>query len=115
MSNPIELLTIEELEAALEGSTEKPVFIFKQSTTCPISSAAFSAFNTFVDLTGDDANMYFVKVRETRPVSNQLTEETGVKHESPQVFFIKDREPLWNASHRDITIDSLEEALKTFA
>lgn len=114
MSNLVELLTIEDLEAALEASTEMPVFIFKQSTTCPISGAAFDEFKTFVDGANDDIGTFFVKVRETREVSNQIAEETDVQHQSPQVLFIKDREPLWNTSHRDITVDSLENALRTF-
>lgn len=114
MTKLIELLSIEDLDEALEASTQGPVFLFKQSTTCPISAAAFSEFNTFVDSLEEDIGTYFVKVRETREVSNQIAEETGVEHQSPQVLFIKDREPLWNASHRDITVDSLNETIKTF-
>lgn len=115
MSELKELLTLEDLETALEQSTEDPIFLFKQSTTCPISTEAFSEFNKFVETHGDDVNTYFVKVRETREVSNQIADETGVQHESPQVLFIQDREALWNTSHNEITIDSLEEALKTYA
>lgn len=117
MTKLVELLTIEDLDEALEASTQGPIFLFKQSTTCPISAAAFSEFNTFVDSLDDEdeVNAYFVKVRETREVSNKVADETGVEHKSPQVLFIKDREPLWNTSHNDITVASLNEALNTFA
>ena len=114
MSQLIELLTNDDLEQALESSTQKPVFLFKQSTTCPISAAAFSEYNSFVESNGDEIDSYFVKVRETREVSNEIAEETGVQHQSPQVLLIKDREPLWNTSHAEITVDSLENALKTY-
>ena len=115
MSQLIELLTNEDLEQALESSTQKPVFLFKQSTTCPVSAAAFSEYNTFLESKEEDVDTYFVKVRETREVSNQIAEETGVQHKSPQVLFIKDREVLWNTSHAEITVDSLENALKTYS
>lgn len=115
MANLVELLSIEDLEDALETSTQGPVFIFKQSTTCPISATAFSEFTKFVDPLDNEIAAYFVKVRETREVSNQIEEETGVTHESPQVLFIKDREPLWNASHEDITIENLNDTVNTFA
>lgn len=115
MAKLVELLSIEDLDEALEASTQGPIFLFKQSTTCPISAAAFSEFNSFVDSLDDEVGTYFVKVRETREVSNKIADETGVEHQSPQVFFIKDREPLWNTSHQDITVDSLNDALNTFA
>lgn len=109
-----ELLTLEDLEEAWEMSTVKPVFLFKQSTTCPVSADAFADYKKFLEAKGDDVSTYFVKVRETREVSDEIAEETGVQHQSPQVLFIKDREALWNTSHNKITIDSLEEALKIY-
>lgn len=115
MSELKELLTSEDLAEAIELSSEKPVFLFKQSTTCPVSADAFAEYNTFLKSNGDDVNAYFVKVRETREVSNEIAEETGVQHQSPQILFIRDHEALWNASHNKITVDSLEEALNTYA
>lgn len=115
MSELKELLTLEELEEALESSTEIPVFLFKQSTTCPVSADAFAEYKAFLEPKGEEVDTYFVKVRETREVSNKIEEETGIQHQSPQVLFIKDREALWNISHKNITIDSLEEALQTYS
>ena len=109
-----ELKTIEEWNDVVDESNDHPILVIKHSTTCPISAAAFSEFNTFVDSLEEDIGTYFVKVRETREVSNQIAEETGVEHQSPQVLFIKDREPLWNASHGDITVDSLNETINIF-
>jgi bacillithiol system protein YtxJ len=44
-----------------------------------------------------------VKVIESRPVSNQIAEDLGVKHESPQVILLKGGASYWNASHWAIT------------
>lgn len=107
-----ELLEIEDLEKVWETSKEKPVLLFKQSTTCPISAAAFEQYQTFLKDNEADIAPYFVKVRETREVSNQVGEALDVQHQSPQIFLVKDSAPVWNASHNKITVDSITEALK---
>lgn len=107
-----EILTGEEFSQAWNNSTNKAVLLFKQSTTCPISAGAFMRFNTFLKSTTEDIEAYFVKVRETREVSNQIAEETGVQHQSPQILLVKNKEVLWNASHAKITEESIEAALK---
>jgi bacillithiol system protein YtxJ len=112
MSQIKELLTEEDLAQVWEKSTKKPVYLFKLSTTCPISADAFTEFETFIGSNEEDVEPYFVKVRETREISNKIAEEAEIKHQSPQVLLIKDKEVLWNASHRQITEQSLGEALK---
>lgn len=112
MSELKELLTEEDLEQVWEKSKEKPVYLFKLSTTCPVSGAAFAEFESFLKSTEADIEPYFVKVRETRDISDKISEETEIRHHSPQVLLIKDKEVLWNASHAKITEESLEAALK---
>ncbi|HLR60468.1 MAG TPA: bacillithiol system redox-active protein YtxJ [Pseudogracilibacillus sp.] len=107
-----ELFEIDELEKVWEVSKEKPVLLFKQSTTCPISAAAFAEFQTFLKSNEADIAPYFVKVRETREVSNKISEDLNVQHQSPQIFLVKNSTPVWNASHNQITVDSITEAFK---
>lgn len=107
-----ELFEIDEVQDVLESSIEQPVLLFKLSTTCPISTNAFEEFNTFLENNEGDYEAYFVKVRETRPVSDHIAEELGIRHESPQIFLIKDQEAMWNASHTEITVESIKEALQ---
>lgn len=45
-----------------------------------------------------DVDNVLVKVIESRPVSNQIAEDLGVKHESPQVIYVKDKAKYWTAS-----------------
>lgn len=89
----------------------EPVLLFKHSTTCPVSAEALKQFESF--LTGNDSNPkpILVKVIESRPVSNQVAEETKVKHESPQAILLHEGEVLWHASHWNITSKSLKEAV----
>ncbi|MGM8365643.1 monothiol bacilliredoxin BrxC family protein [Virgibacillus sp. W0181] len=54
----------------------------KHSTTFPVSTNAIDEYNAYLeDL--PNANIYYtlVKVRESRPVSNKIEKDLGVKHE----------------------------------
>ncbi|NEU32343.1 bacillithiol system redox-active protein YtxJ [bacterium LRH843] len=107
-----ELETIEEWQNLLEASTERKVFLFKHSTTCPISSAADKEFRAFAsDYNGSDADFAFLKVRESRPVSNAISEDLSVKHESPQIFILENKEVKWSDSHWNITKKKIEDAI----
>ena len=98
-------------EQAWAGSAEKPILLFKHSTTCPISARAFQQFKAFLETADQDLNCYLVKVIEDRPVSNQIAEVTGVKHESPQIFLIQDKKVLWNTSHSNISVESIDDVV----
>ncbi|WP_163971435.1 bacillithiol system redox-active protein YtxJ [Oceanobacillus halotolerans] len=95
----------------LEISAEKPVLLFKHSTTCPISAGAFDQYQSFLANGEHVPQSYMVKVIESRTVSNQVERDTGVKHESPQIFLIRDKEVVWHTSHGNITAESIKEAL----
>lgn len=83
--------------------------LFKHSTTCPISAKAHEEFQAFVEDTNTSAAI--VLVIEDRPVSNQIAEILGIKHESPQVFLLEDGQVRWNTSHWKITREALKEAI----
>ncbi|WP_332698525.1 bacillithiol system redox-active protein YtxJ [Halalkalibacter lacteus] len=83
--------------------------LLKHSTTCPISAKAHEEFQAFVEETNTSAAIVFVI--ENRPVSNQIAEDFGIKHESPQVFLIEDGKVRWNTSHWKIKKTSLKEAM----
>lgn len=108
----IEIKTLEEWNQTLEGSAVQPVCIIKHSTTCPVSAAAWEEFQDYVNGNPNKVMTYLmVKVIEARPVSNQITEELKVKHESPQVILIKNKEATWNVSHWSITKAKMGEML----
>lgn len=105
MENYTEIKSVDEWKKVLEKSSEKPVVVFKHSTTCPISAHAYGEFNSF----DKPFDRYLVKVIEHRPVSNEISNDLGIKHESPQAFVIANGKVVWNASHRKITKRELEE------
>ncbi|MDF2835292.1 MAG: ral stress protein [Paenibacillus sp.] len=99
-----EITTLEQWSEALQQSDSRPLVVFKHSTTCPVSANAHEEFGNYLkDNPRGDVNYVLVKVIESRPVSNQIAEDTGVKHESPQIIYIDKKAKVWTASHWSVT------------
>lgn len=102
-----QLHTLEELQQFVGQPGKK--LLFKHSTTCPISAKAHEEFHAF--LKDSDTAAAEVLVIEDRPVSNQIAEDFGIKHESPQLFLLDGSEVRWNTSHWKITKNAIQEAV----
>ncbi|MFC0215022.1 bacillithiol system redox-active protein YtxJ [Paenibacillus chartarius] len=99
-----EITKLEEWNDILENSGEQPAVILKHSTTCPVSASALDEYEQY--LSGNpngNVSYYLVKVIESRPVSNRIAEDLKVKHESPQILYVKDKGAYWNTSHWSVT------------
>jgi bacillithiol system protein YtxJ len=99
-----------DYDALLKRSHTVPVFLLKHSTRCPISSAAWRAYQMYA-AAHPDLDCYRVLVVERRDLSREIARETGVSHQSPQVMLFKAGEVTWHASHYSITVDALEGAM----
>ncbi len=106
-----ELQTSNDWHDVLEQSNETSLFVFKHSTTCPVSSTAYREF----DGCTTDIPKYFVKVQDSRPVSNEIESDLGVRHASPQLFLLKDGKALWQATHYAISKSNIHKALEDYA
>lgn len=104
-----QITTDQQLRAAVDESREHPVVLFKHSTTCPISAAAYREVNAF--FARQVAPVYLVRVIEDRPVAQSITAQFGIRHESPQVLVLRNQQVTWTASHRRVTVDALVEAV----
>ena len=102
-----QIASSQDLQAALAA----PRFLLlKHSRICSISTRAMQEVERF---TADHADLpaAWLDVRAQRDLSNLVAETTGIQHESPQVFLIRDGAIAWHASHFDITWDKLTAAL----
>ncbi|MEK5234597.1 bacillithiol system redox-active protein YtxJ [Paenibacillus sp. FSL L8-0470] len=102
-----QLHTLEELQQYVAQPGKK--LLFKHSTTCPISAKANEEFTAYAQ--GSETPAAIVHVIEDRPLSNQIAEDFGIKHESPQIFLLEDGEVRWNTSHWKITRDAIKAAV----
>jgi bacillithiol system protein YtxJ len=109
MRLPEPLLTPEAAQAAFAASRLAPVFIFKHSTACGLSSCAQAEFQAFLATAPEGFGYYQVNVLESRSASDRIEEESGVRHESPQVLLLLGSKCVWDADHGAVRSGALRE------
>lgn len=105
------LTTIEQLKEILAHSDEKPVLLFKHSTRCSISSMALSRFQKEWDQDNKEIELYYLDLLNYRAISNEITELTGVVHQSPQAILVSNNEVKYSASHSSISANDIQNAI----
>ncbi len=102
---------IPALDALIARSNETPVWLFKHSLTCGVSSYAWSELQHFAAESPADGPVFgVIEIQVARPVSDALAERTGVRHQSPQIFLLRQGQVAWQASHYDINRQALRQA-----
>jgi bacillithiol system protein YtxJ len=101
-----ELTDLGQLNEIISVSNEKPVAIFKHSTRCSVSRMALKQFENEFN-SSDKVTPYFLDLIAHRDISNAITDQFGVRHESPQLILIKDGKAIYNVSHSDIDAEEL--------
>ena len=98
------------LDQASEHSMKEPVVLFKHSTICGISRRARRQIEELTEET--DPPVYEVVIQEARLLSNKVASWLGVKHQSPQVIILHQRQPVFDASHGRVTASAVREAVE---
>jgi bacillithiol system protein YtxJ len=102
----------EQLQEIVRESHEQPVLIFKHSTSCSISAAAKGKIERqWADAGLADTKLYYLDLLRFRPISSEIAEQFGVRHESPQLLLIRDGECQYNASHMGIRLSDVKSAV----
>ena len=107
----VELHEEQDLCPLFERSQNEPVVLFKHSTQCSRSAAAYDEVQTFLSK-HPDVPCGMVLVIEDRELSEALEEQFGIRHESPQAIVISHGNPVWHASHFKVTASALEDAIE---
>jgi len=102
----VSVTEMQQLEELFKLSQEKPVVIFKHSTTCPISAAAYQQMERM------PSEVSLIVVQRSRELSRTVEERTGIRHESPQAIILREGRAAWHASHWNITAEAVETAVR---
>lgn len=97
----------ETLDKLITDSRTTPIVIFKHSTSCGISSAAYREMEKL------EAPVNLLEVQSARDVSREIADRTGIRHETPQVIVLKDGKAVWDASHFDVKAGAVRKALES--
>jgi bacillithiol system protein YtxJ len=111
--NWIQLETSEQLGNIKKQSENATVLIFKHSTRCSTSRMALDR----LERTWDQHEMkaiipYYLDLITYRQISNQIADNFGIEHESPQVLLISNGQAFLNLSHFAIQYDDIKKAIK---
>ena len=99
----------EQLEEIEKESEKQPVVIFKHSTRCGISRMVLNNLEKGYDLPKDkEVKLYFLDLLANREVSNEVAGRFNVRHESPQMIILKNREVVHHASHHSIELNDVK-------
>ena len=102
------LNSIEQLEEIKKESIERPVMIFKHSTSCSISSASLSRMErSWNEEEAKNMKVYYLDLLNNRGLSSAVAEEFKVEHQSPQVILIKNGERIYDESHFGISFQDI--------
>jgi len=97
----------EDLAKALENSYHHRIAIFKHSTRCFISTTVLKNFEREIDNSNDKLDLYYLDLLTYRAISNKISEDLGIRHESPQLIIIEDGKVINSSSHEDISISQI--------
>ena len=107
MMNWIYLTSAAQLEEIKEKSNSKHQVIFKHSIRCSISSMVKSRLERSKQ--PENLDFYYLDLINNRSLSNQLSEDFNVWHESPQILLIKDGKCIYDESHNAIRLEDIME------
>lgn len=99
----------EQLNEINTESTTEPVFIFKHSARCSISSMALNRIEK-TDL-NKEAKFYYLDLLKHRNISDKIAQDYKVFHESPQVLMIFKSECVYEESHNGINAAEIKEQI----
>lgn len=105
--NWINLTTEEQLQQIKVNSNTKPQVIFKHSSRCSISSVAKNRLERSTQ--PEEIDFYFLDLIKYRTISNKISEDFKVYHESPQILLIKNGQCIYNESHSGIDMEEMVE------
>lgn len=98
-------LQVEEIK---QKSFERPVLVFKHSTSCSISAASLGRMERAWDSEkAKDIEPFYLDLIRFRSISNKIAQDFNVEHESPQVLLIQNGECTYDASHFEIRFDEI--------
>lgn len=106
-----DLTELKQLDTIVEESAITPVLIFKHSTRCPVSRMALRNFEQEYDIEEGKLKAYYLDLLEHRDISNGIAERFGVYHQSPQVILIRDGKAIYDTSHSDIDVATVQKKL----
>jgi len=108
----IPLTNEDKIDTIISESHQRPQIIFKHSIYCSVSSRAYQRLSSMGSEIDEKADIHYLDVINSRPVSIAVAERFRIPHESPQLLIISNEEVILHKSHGAVQEDAVMEALK---
>lgn len=98
-------------DVALEEAwNARLALVFKHSSACGRSWTAHGEIERFAGR-HPEVPIRIIEVRTERPLSDQVAEKSGIRHQSPQALLLRDGRVSWHGSHEQVTCEAIEARL----
>ena len=94
------LLELEQWNDIMLASKNRNVYIFKHSSRCGVSSMVRKRFEN--QLIERDLDYFYLHIQTHRSLSDWLTAELDIRHESPQLIVLSSGKVIAHGSHYDL-------------
>jgi bacillithiol system protein YtxJ len=102
------IVQTEAVENIWQWSMEKPQLIFKHSTRCGISVQAQERLLAGTDILHPVFGLHYIDLLQYRPVSQYITDKSGVLHQSPQILLVSRGKVTYSSSHQAISPEKIK-------
>jgi bacillithiol system protein YtxJ len=102
----VPVVDLADLDRLLAESAEEPVVLFKHDFACPISA------NAYRELAAIPAEISLIDVERQIGLADEVVNRTGIDHQSPQVIVLRNGQPIYAASHWDISGEEVARATR---
>ncbi len=106
-----QLQSIETWTQVQQRSHANPILLFKHSKRCGISHMALERLETQWMNRPLPLTPIMLDLIQYRSVSNQIAQDMGVLHQSPQIILIWKNEAVFTTSHNAISVPVIASAL----
>ena len=108
-----QITNVAEYQKLLDDS--RLFVVYKHSSSCSLSASISNEVKAYlVENSQMEKLFYQVLVIENRELSNYIAENTGVRHESPQILVFKEGVCVWNDSHTRLSKENLNKNISNY-
>jgi bacillithiol system protein YtxJ len=102
---------LESIKSQSNDTHLKGIAIFKHSTRCSISHAAWSRLQRQWLWDDSELPIYYLDLLNHRDISNVIALDFSIEHQSPQILIIKDGRCIYSTSHNGILAADIQQAI----
>ncbi len=102
MKNWKTITSEDDVRKIIDASVLKTQIIFKDSLSCGISAYAKERLADGSSLLAEKSEFNYLDLLQYRAISNFISDEFGITHQSPQIIVIKDKKVVYRDSHHSI-------------